>query len=62
MMTDQDRSGEAKRDEWREGGTRLRPEDAPGHTLPESERDPAGSDDVDRGGGGSAPGTMPPPD
>lgn len=47
------------RDEWRKGETLLDQDDAPGHTLPESERDRA----TDQGGGGSG-GSVPimPPD
>ncbi len=47
-----------KREEWRGGGTSLRPDDAPGHTLPESESD-GGSDAAPEGG---ALGTVLPPD
>lgn len=47
------------RDEWREGETVLDEGDAPGHTLPESERDRARMKSP--GGGGSA-GPMGPPD
>lgn len=49
-----------KRDEWRGGAASLAQEDAPGHTLPESERDAADT------GEGNRPnplgGTMLPPD
>ena len=51
-----------KRDEWRGGETQLRQKDAPGHTLPESERDGAAQE----GGDGERPGlvssTILPPD
>ncbi len=51
-----------KRDEWRGGSTELKPEDAPGHTLPASESGAAAGD----GSGGEKPnriaGTMLPPD
>jgi hypothetical protein len=51
-----------KRDEWRGGETSLDPKDAPGHTLPESERNKAAQD----GGGDQRPGlvstTILPPD
>lgn len=50
-----------ERDEWRGEETRLNEGDAPGHTLPESERDRA-----TEGGGGkssrSVAGTILPPD
>ncbi len=54
-------SEELAQDEWRDGGTYLEESDAPGHTLPESERDrarmkPGSGDDT------SAPGTIFPPD
>ena len=50
-----------KRDEWRGGGTRLRKEDAPGHTLPESERDVATEADGRQSSSGIS-GTILPPD
>jgi hypothetical protein len=55
-------SEELERDEWRRGETRLSQKDAPGHTLPESERDGT----VQEGGDGERPGlvssTILPPD
>jgi hypothetical protein len=50
-----------KRDEWRDGATRLCPEDAPGHSLPESEGDRA-SEGGDRQPSGGISGTILPPD
>ncbi len=50
-----------KRDEWREGATELSEEDAPGHTLPESERG-AASSGSGRKGSGAVAGTILPPD
>ncbi len=50
-----------KRDEWREGGTSLSDKDAPGHTLPESERDAASTGSGHKGSGAVA-GTILPPD
>ncbi len=48
----------AKREEWR-GGASVNEGDAPGHTLPESERDQTQSAE---GGSGGVPGTIRPPD
>ncbi len=51
-----------KRDEWRGDAASLRPKDAPGHTLPESER---GLEDPDEDGSdrlNPLAGTMLPPD
>jgi hypothetical protein len=47
-------SEELERDEWRGGETRLTQKDAPGHTLPESERDGA----VQEGGDSERPGLV----
>ena len=51
-----------KRDEWRGGATELKPEDAPGHTLPESERGAADPDDDRADGPNPLGGTMLPAD
>nr|WP_295370964.1 hypothetical protein [uncultured Sphingosinicella sp.] len=50
------------RDEWRDDATELKPGDAPGHTLPESES--GGGDEEEGGQSGPRPfsGTMLPPD
>lgn len=52
------------RDEWRGGETFLDESDAPGHTLPESERDRARlkGGGGDQGSGGGTAGIVPPPD
>lgn len=53
-------SEELARDEWRDDEPRLKESDAPGHTLPESERDPGSSNGGSRTGAVS--GTILPPD
>ena len=50
-----------KRDEWRDGGASLSREDAPGHTLPESERD-ASEPESDAPSRSGLAGTIIPPD
>ena len=50
-----------KRDDWRGGATKLSQGDAPGHTLPESERDRAVEDGAQEGSGAIS-GTILPPD
>ena len=50
-----------KRHEWRGGGTSLKPDDAPGHTLPESESEGA-AEDGSQGQPAPLAGTMLPPD
>jgi hypothetical protein len=51
------------RDKWRgDGGTFLDEKDAPGHTLPESERDRATRGGSGRKGSGAVAGTILPPD
>jgi hypothetical protein len=47
-------SEQLERDKWREGETLLDEDDAPGHTLPESERDRA-KDDQERRTGSITP-------
>ncbi|HEV2747770.1 MAG TPA: hypothetical protein VGW34_10800 [Allosphingosinicella sp.] len=49
------------RDEWRGGETLLDEGEAAGHTLPESERDRAGTKPAEESRAGSA-GIVPPPD
>lgn len=49
------------RGKWRDDEATLRDSDAPGHTLPESERD-SGSSGGSGGGSGGVPGTISPPD
>ena len=49
-----------KREEWRGGETSLGRYDAPGHTLPESERD--GAADAGSDARGAVSGTILPPD
>ena len=51
----------AARDDWRGGEASLSPRDAPGHSLPESERDSAADQDAGRSSG-PIPGTIFPPD
>ena len=48
------KSEQLERDKWREGETFIDQDDAPGHTLPESERD-RGKDDQGRQGGSITP-------
>jgi hypothetical protein len=55
-------SEELERDEWRGGETRLSQKDAPGHTLPESERDGAGQEGSDGERPGLVSTTILPPD
>ncbi len=50
-----------KRDEWRGDATTLEQKDAPGHTLPEIERDEA-TDGGAQQGSGAVAGTILPPD
>jgi hypothetical protein len=51
------------RDTWRgDGGTFLDESDAPGHTLPESERDRATQGGSGKKGSGAVSGTILPPD
>jgi len=54
------KSEELARDEWRDDEPGLKERDAPGHTLPESERDASGSEGGSRTGAIS--GTILPPD
>ena len=55
-------SEELERDEWRGGETRLTQKDAPGHTLPESERDGAAQEGGDSERPGLVSSTLLPPD
>jgi hypothetical protein len=54
-------SEQINRDKWRGGETLIPPSAAPGHTLPESERDRA-TDDAGGHGAQAAPSVIPPPD
>ncbi|WP_324749861.1 hypothetical protein SH591_15470 [Sphingomonas sp. LY54] len=54
-------SEQIHRDKWRGGETLIPSSDAPGHTLPESERDRATEPDEERSDRAS-PDVIPPPD
>lgn len=52
-------SEQMEREGWRDEGTLIDESEAPGHTLPESERDRATIGGADKS---ATPTTMPPPD
>jgi hypothetical protein len=54
-------SEQVNRDKWRGGETLIPSSEAPGHTLPESERDRA-TDEAAGHGAQAAPDIIPPPD